>query len=169
MLLSGAVLESAHWPLTVDVVAMVKVACSRHPVPLLLLLCNSSPFFFPTSVSQLLHREASHLPHIICSPIIEPCAWEYTTRNLLTASTEESWVCYHLPFTCFTAERVRQTLRRVVFLVFVDLTFAYGPTPTSVRFQLVLFHTVNLEGILRLCFALQHLLSEHVVSDLMSH
>ena len=31
MLLSGAVVESAHWPLTVDVVAMVKVACSRHP------------------------------------------------------------------------------------------------------------------------------------------
>ena len=33
MLLSGAPLESAHWPLTVDVVSMVKEACSRRPVP----------------------------------------------------------------------------------------------------------------------------------------
>ena len=39
MLLSGALVELAHWPLTVDVVAMVKVARLRHPVPLLLLLC----------------------------------------------------------------------------------------------------------------------------------
>lgn len=33
MLLSGAPLELAHWPLTVDVVSMVKEACSRRPVP----------------------------------------------------------------------------------------------------------------------------------------
>lgn len=45
MLVSGAAVDSAHWPLRVDVVAMVKVACSHHPVPMLLLLCNGTPFF----------------------------------------------------------------------------------------------------------------------------
>ena len=33
VLLSGPALESAHWPFTVDVVTMVKVAASYHPIP----------------------------------------------------------------------------------------------------------------------------------------
>lgn len=68
---------------------------------------------------------------------------------------------------------MRRTFRRAVLLVVVvvvvDFTFARGLTPTSVIFQLVLFHTVNFKGILRICFGLQHLLSEHVESDLMSN
>lgn len=87
MLLSGVVVESAHWPLTVDVVAMVKVACSRHPVPLLPLLCNSTPFFF-FHLSVITQGNVTPPSHYLLTYCQTVCTND-STRNLLTASTEE--------------------------------------------------------------------------------
>lgn len=118
MLLSGAVVESAHWPLTVDVVAMVKVACSRHPVPYSYCCYVTALLFFLPFVSY--HTGKRHIFLTLSAHLLPHHVRE--RERVYYQGGECSLIIARL--ICLTTECVR-LLVRVVFFSFSCFCWIY--------------------------------------------